>query len=280
MLFFVLGFDLITCASMARFSADQAPSKYYKFAFCDGLEALSVTNHKTPFPAHFHQTFNITLVYTGTFNTQLTGKFVLAPSGTILITNPQEIHANPFQKDSSVSFFTFYISQPFLEHCNDGKPMTFRQNSIDDAALFTCLHLLSIKLSINNDFRLLENDLRMVLSELASKYGSEQQASAKEHILFQELLAGDNFEKFSLAEAAKSFGIDKYKFIRLFKDQTGLTPNNYFIYRRIEKSKTMLAEGQDLLSVAIDLGFYDAAHYCNHFKKFTGVSPTGYTSAR
>lgn len=265
---------------MARFSADQAPSKYYKFAFCDGLEALSVTNHKTPFSAHFHQTFNITLVYTGTFNTHLADKFVLAPSGTILITNPQEIHANPFQKDSSVSFFTFYVSQPFLEYCNDGKPVAFRQNSIDDAGLFTSLHLLALKLSINNDFRLLENDLRSVLSELTVKYGSDHSHIAvNEQILFHELLASDNFEKFSLADAAKSFGIDKYKFIRLFKDQTGLTPNNYFIYRRIEKSKTMLAEGQDLLSVAIDLGFYDAAHYCNHFKKFTGISPMGYTSA-
>jgi AraC-like DNA-binding protein len=266
---------------MARFSPDQAPSKYYKFAFCDGLEALSATNHKTPFPAHFHQTFNITLVYTGTFSTQLTDKFVFAPSGTILITNPQEIHANPFQKDSSVSFFTFYISQPFLEHCNNGKPVSFGQNAIDDAALFSNLHLLSIKLGVSTDFRLFENDLRSVISELAAKYGSDHpQTEGKDQLLFRELLTGDHFEKFSLAEAAKSLGIDKYKFIRLFKDQTGLTPNNYFIYRRIEKSKTMLAEGHDLLSVAVDLGFYDAAHYCNYFKKFTGVSPMGYTSAK
>src|SRR3569833_641996 len=265
---------------MARFSADQAPSKYYKFAFCDGLEALSVNNHKTPFPAHFHPTFNITLVYSGTFNTQLTDKLVLAPSGYILITNPQEIQANPFQKDNSVSFFTFYVSQPFLEYCNDSTPVEFRQNAIDDAGLITNFHLLSLKLGLNNDFRILENDIKSVLSELAVKYGSDHpHAETKEHLLFRELLTGDNFEKFSLADAAKSFGIDKFKFIRLFKDQTGLTPNNYFIYKRIEKSKTMLAEGQDLLSVAIDLGFYDAAHYCKHFKKFTGVSPTGYTSA-
>lgn len=266
---------------MARFSADQAPSKYYKFAFCDGLEALSVNNHKTPFPAHFHPTYNITLVYSGTFNTRLTDKFVLAPSGSILITNPQEIHANPFHKDSSVSFFTFYVSQPFLEYCNNGKPAVFRQNAIYDAGLFTSLHMLSLKLGMNNDFRELESDLKHALSGLAVKYGSDgPNISGKEQLLFHELLAGDNFEKFSLADAAKSFGVDKYKFIRLFKDQTGLTPNNYFIYRRIEKSKAMLTEGQGLLSVAIDLGFYDAAHYCNHFKKFTGVSPAGYTSSK
>src|SRR3569833_2206166 len=109
---------------------------------------------------------------------------------------------------------------------------------------------------------MLEEELRQVFSVLASNYGSGQvKEQEKEQLLFNELLAGDQFEKFSLADAAKSFGIDKYKFLRLFKDQTGLTPKNYFIYRRIEKSKTMLAEGKDLLSVAIDLGFYDAAHY-------------------
>jgi len=263
---------------MSRTSAGNSPSKYYRFAFCDGLEALSARNHNTPFPSHFHPTFNITLVYDGVFNTKLQDKLILAPSGSILITNPQEIHANPFTKDSNVSFFTFYVSRDFIEYCN-GRPVYFEKKTIDDAGLFTDLHLMSLRLSANTDFLVLEDELRTVFAGLAAKYGSDHTTEAgKDQILFNELLAGDHFEKFSLADAAKSFGIDKYKFLRLFKDQTGLTPNNYFIYRRIEQSKTMLAEGKDLLSVAIDLGFYDAAHYANHFKKFTGVSPMNYTT--
>src|SRR5882757_2505801 len=95
------------------------PSRYYKLPVCEGLEALFATQYKTPFPSHFHPTFNITLVYDGTFQTRLTDKLVNAPTGTILITNPQEIHANPFDKHTSVSFFTFYISQAFLEYCNN-----------------------------------------------------------------------------------------------------------------------------------------------------------------
>jgi AraC-like DNA-binding protein len=38
----------------------------------------------------------------------------------------------------------------------------------------------------------------------------------------------------------------------------------------------MLLDGKDLLSIAIELGFYDAAHYSNHFKKFTGISPLAF----
>ena len=79
-----------------------------------------------------------------------------------------------------------------------------------------------------------------------------------------------------MQEAAGQLGIDKYKFLRLFKSQTGLTPNNYIILKKIEKSKAMLTEGHDLLAVAINLGFYDTAHFCKHFKKFTGTSPVAY----
>lgn len=266
---------------MSRNITDIVPSKYYHFTFCDGLEALSARHHKTPFPAHYHPTFNITLVYEGVFNTKLHQKLMLAPAGSILITNPEEIHANPFTKDSNVSFFTFYVSRDFIAYCNGGRQVFFEQKVIHDASLFTRLHHLSADLSINSDFLLLEDELRSAFAALAAQYGSDHaHDTEKEQILFNELLTGDHYEKFSLADAAKDFGIDKYKFLRLFKDQTGLTPNNYFIYRRIEKSKALLAEGRDLLSIAIDLGFYDAAHYANHFKKFTGVTPMSFTAGK
>ncbi|MEO6149398.1 MAG: AraC family ligand binding domain-containing protein, partial [Mucilaginibacter sp.] len=91
------------------------PSKYYKLAACEGLEALLVHNYNTPFPFHFHPTFNISLIYDGAFNTQLHDRVLTAPAGSILITNPREIHANPCDKHSSVSFFTFYVSRSFME---------------------------------------------------------------------------------------------------------------------------------------------------------------------
>ena len=116
---------------------------------------------------------------------------------------------------------------------------------------------------------------------MALKHGSVNEVSEtwKINALFENYLDESYFEKFSLQEAAKQLGLDKFKFLRLFKFQTGLTPNNYLILKKIEKSKIMLSQGSDLLSVAIDLGFYDTAHFCKHFKKFTGTSPVAYQSA-
>lgn len=253
-------------------------SKYYKLALADGLEALEATDHNTSFPFHFHPTFNVSLVYDGNFQTKLNDKTVNVPPGSILITNPQEIHANPREKDSSVSFFTFYLSPDFLTYCNKSTAVVFDNKVIDDTDLFQEMHQLKLALSSATESNL-EASLIKFLSRLTLSHGSNKEEPDNAiYPLFEELLDKDNFEKFSLPDTAKRFGIDKYKFLRLFKFYTGLTPNNYFILKRIEKSKIMLKEGQDLLSIAIDLGFYDTAHFCNHFKKFTGISPIAYTS--
>ena len=82
-----------------------------------------------------------------------------------------------------------------------------------------------------------------------------------------------------MEKSAAMFGVDKYKFLRLFKAETGLTPNNYIILKRIEKCKELLKSQNDLLDIAIELGFYDATHLCKHFKKVIGISPFAYKNA-
>jgi len=257
----------------------ETPSTYYKLPLFDGLEALNATDYNASFPYHFHPTFNISLVYEGVFKAKLTDKSVSAPPGSILITNPQEIHANPCEKKDRISFFTFYLTPDLLKDPDRNKSLIFTDKVIYDKRIFDQLHRLSLRIRDGHIDDRFEQEFRKALGKLASSYGvagEDEGTAQKTSTLFSEFLAEQTNEKFSLEEAAKRFGIDKYKFLRLFKHQTGLTPNHYFIFKRIEQSKSLLAEGKDLLSIAIELGFYDAAHFCHHFKKFTGISPLAF----
>src|SRR4051812_10790213 len=125
---------------MADTTQGPTVSKFYKLPICGGLEALSAQHHKTSFPAHFHPTFNITLVYRGSFRSQLQDRLVVAPPGSIVITNPEEVHANPCQKNNALSFFTFYVNPEFLHFCHSNNPGLFQDKSIQDKALFFGLH--------------------------------------------------------------------------------------------------------------------------------------------
>jgi len=260
----------------------KAFSKFHKLTSCDGLEALATRNYNISFPLHFHQTYNISLVYEGAFRTKVGEKSLCALPGSILITNPLEIHSNPCESDEFASFFTFYVSPDFFRRAASGQNAFFRDNVIYDAMLFDKLHKIALQIENDSNGENLEYELNATLNELSFKYAftdTDQSNLINNNSLFEEYLANEDFEKFSLDQSAKQFGIDKFKFLRLFKSQTGLTPNNYVILKRIEKSKEMLYSGHDLLGTAIDLGFYDIPHFSKHFKKFTGIAPSVYSSA-
>ena len=87
---------------------------------------------------------------------------------------------------------------------------------------------------------------------------------------------GDNLAgNLSLAEISRSVNISPYHFSRLFKESTGLSPHQYVIRQRVEKSKELLmTTGLPLHEVAVAAGFADQSHMGRHLKRILGVSPT------
>ena len=252
-------------------------NSYYKLPILDGLELFSAKNHTLNFPFHTHNTFNITLTFDQTFSTKLCDRFLQAPGRTIVITNPYEVHATICENKIGSSFFTFYISPDILKELNHQKTVFFEDKIVYDTFLFRQLYALSQ--NFNNPAFEAEKILLAALKQLVTKYANDTISNTKKTNLFQRFLEEDTFEKFSLENTAKKFGLDKYKFLRLFKQETGLTPNNYIILKRIEKCKELLRIQDNLLDIAIETGFYDSTHLCKHFKKITGITPLAYRNA-
>jgi len=249
-------------------------NSYFKLPILDGLEILDAKNHTLNFPFHTHNTFNITLVLEQVFSTKTCDRLLQAPAGTIVITNPDEVHATICESKTGNSFLTFYVSPEVIYGLNKNKPVYFHNKIIEDPLLFQQLVHLSRDLFTLNTEK--DNEFVKALRTLIAKHSSEAFEEKKISHHFRKFLDRELFEKFSLDSAAARFGVDKYKFLRLFKAETGLTPNNYIILKRIEKCKELLKSQNDLLGIAIETGFYDATHLCKHFKKITGISPFAY----
>jgi AraC-like DNA-binding protein len=252
-------------------------NSYHRLPILDGLELLNAQQHTLDFPYHTHNTFNIALILNHTFNTKLTDKFLQAPIGTISITNPHEVHATPCDSKAGNSFFTFYVPPDVLKKINKGVDVFFEDKVIYDSDLFSNFYFLSQNFSLTTVD--VEKKLTAAITLLVHHYAAKSEFKYKQRNLFSNFINEDAIHKFSLEDIAKRFELDKFKFLRLFKQETGLTPNNYVILKRIEKSKVLLQTNADLLDVAFDAGFYDAAHLCRHFKRFTGVTPQEYRTA-
>ena len=252
-------------------------NSYHKLPILDGLELLDAKHHTQDFPFHTHNTFNITLVLDQVFTTKLSDRLLRASTGAIVITNPDEVHATICDNKLGSSFFTFYVSPEVVKYLNKRNPVTFYNKVIHDNVMFQELHDLSrMFYHSQND---MEEKLTLALEHLIKRHANDSSAPDNKRRLFHSFLEENELDKFSLEGTASKFGLDKFKFLRLFKQETGLTPNNYIILKRIEKCKELLKTQDDLLDIAIQTGFYDATHLCKYFKKITGITPLAYRNA-
>ncbi|MBO0718467.1 MAG: helix-turn-helix transcriptional regulator [Rhizobiales bacterium] len=66
-------------------------------------------------------------------------------------------------------------------------------------------------------------------------------------------------------------------FVRAFKQSTGVTPHDYLIRRRVEKTKQLLSSTDMPLSqIALAAGFADQSHFSRRFRQHVGMSPRDY----
>ncbi len=68
--------------------------------------------------------------------------------------------------------------------------------------------------------------------------------------------------------------VSKYHLLRLFKKYYGLTPRQYLIDKRIEKSKEHLINGISVTETCFAVGFESLGSFSTLFKTKIGKSPT------
>ena len=81
-------------------------------------------------------------------------------------------------------------------------------------------------------------------------------------------------DEIGLQELAGLVGVSPSYFKRAFKNATGLPPHQWLILARCERAKFLLMESRSSLAeVALEVGFYDQAHFTRLFTQHIGVSP-------
>lgn len=84
-------------------------------------------------------------------------------------------------------------------------------------------------------------------------------------------------ENITLEKISKILHISVSHISHLFKRETGLSPMQYIIHRRIGQAQTLLAETNlPIKQIEEQLGFSSSCHLTATFKKYVGISPREY----
>lgn len=104
---------------------------------------------------------------------------------------------------------------------------------------------------------------------------TQQKLSAVENC---KIYIQNNLDKdLRVEDLAKRAYMSTYYFIRVFKNETGMSPHEYVVHSRIHLAKILLLESNIPISeVCYRSGFSSDSVFCAAFKKNVGMSPTAY----
>ncbi len=86
----------------------------------------------------------------------------------------------------------------------------------------------------------------------------------------------------SVRQLCQQTGYSERQLQRLFDNQVGMSPRTFIRVSRFQKATALFARYQlrklpfTLLSVALDAGYYDQAHFIRDCRQFTGRTPENY----
>lgn len=84
-------------------------------------------------------------------------------------------------------------------------------------------------------------------------------------------------ENLKIDDLAKQAFMSTYYFIRVFKNETGMSPHEYIVNARIRLAKMLLLESSLSISdICYKTGFSSESVFCAAFKKNVGLTPTAY----
>lgn len=81
----------------------------------------------------------------------------------------------------------------------------------------------------------------------------------------------------SLDELSNKFYINKFYLTRSFKDNYGITINNYILQKKITKAKELLRfSDMNIETISNNCGIYDQNYFSRLFKQIEGITPKEY----
>lgn len=246
----------------------------------DNLEYISIEKQTTNFPKHYHETFCISLIHNGIEKIDFDHQSLFSEKGSISITNPYEIHANPLiDAQTPLTFDTIYLSNDLMTYLLNGKNIRFVNRKINNKQANQMF--IQLKNAINTgDAKIMESYLSPFV-HLLKHYSEKNNDDFKEENppYFKDInhyIEYHIYEKFCLEELSKMAHINKYGFIKKFKSATGMTPMNYVLMKKIFSCKRLIQPDSELTEIAYQYNFTDLAHFSKTFKRFIGISPKKY----
>lgn len=243
--------------------------------------------------AHEEHAFGITL--TGMQEFFSGGHHHRSHPGQIILFNPEEVHDGNSGGEVPLSYQMLYVPPETLgplvasvsgKTVRHPEQCRFRASDtlLWDEPLRQHLQTLGQMIQRGQGSQIeQEQQLLGIAERLAQREGSVAESTQRprtDRLLrrAKDFIQAHMHEDINLDAISAAANLSKYHFLRLFRQQFGITPHQYVLNCRINAARSALATGGKLEEVALQHGFTDLSHFNRRFKRIYGMTPRQYQS--
>ena len=168
------------------------------------------------------------------------------------------------------------VSAPFVEKLLDRSPgalSVFQSHSANTVSLLKKTLAAMSSEALEYEAQLTEFLVHWHDHYVESSPAQWRRGTRKELSTARDYIHDNWHMSFSLQDLAKASGCSPYHLAREFGKQYSLPPHSYLTHLRISRAINLLLSGESIASVAVDVGYFDQAHFSRIFRKITGYPP-------
>ena len=258
--------------------------RYHPFPI-GGIHPMTAVSARS-FPRHIHDQYGVGIVDAGGHSSWSGRGQVEAGPRSFICVNPGEVHDGHAVGQRSRRWRMFYFDPAVIEQARsdilDGRrsEFTFRAPVFADPALQPLFDaMFAFEEAIESDEAMVaETALLTFVAGLVRHSTSNVyiEGSGADIRRARQRIDDDPTAPLTLADLARDCGVSRYRFLRAFARELGLTPHAYIMQRRLTHARLLILAGEALTEVAISCGFYDQSHLNRCFVRQFGVTPRRY----
>ncbi|MBE0404609.1 AraC family transcriptional regulator [Halomonas citrativorans] len=253
------------------------------------LKTLQAAMSDFRYDPHAHEEYAFGVTLSGRQDFFSGGQYHRSPPGNVIIFNPDDVHDGQPGGDRTLDYVMLYVHPAqvkalFDDALGQETASHFRFDS-------TLVQDMALRERITNVARLIttstgsqidqENALYQVVERITQLGGAYQpgHTSSRPDALLglaKEYIHAHLDTDLSLEAISQAAHLSKFHFLRLFRQQLGITPYQYVINCRVNAACSALEKGAPLSEVTFRYGFTDLSHFNRRFKRIYGLTPHQY----